>query len=320
MTSPHAAGDRGPAGIVGFSSGLHPFCAAACKTSSRSWASPHEPAMDNGFYIFRPKSSSHSFSMNSELKRLLVAPLRTDFWRRHSVPDLLREARVVAIAGFHPWQVARSAYHFAEYEGAERWYRELARLLRMLAHPPPRFVLEIGVGQGGSMFAWAQVSARDAHLIGVDDFGTRTRSSVGRLYTATEVQERILGTGVVSASRRLTLIPGNSHSDHVKRSVLNTLQGQKLDFLFVDGDHSYEGVWQDFRDYAPLVREGGLIAFHDIVPDFKARCGIDTGTWAGGVYKFWAEISQQYRGISIIDKDKQDTCGIGVIRYSRCSK
>jgi predicted O-methyltransferase YrrM len=98
--------------------------------------------------------------------------------------------------------------------------------------------------------------------------------------------------------------------------VSGALQGHELDFLFVDGDHSYEGVWQDFRDYAPLVREGGLIAFHDIMPDFKTRYGIDTPAWTGGVYRFWAEIREQWSAISIVDKEDQDGFGIGVIRYS----
>ena len=34
-----------------------------------------------------------------------------------------------------------------------------------------------------------------------------------------------------------------------------------LDLLFIDGDHSYEGVRQDYKMYSKLVRDGGLIAF-----------------------------------------------------------
>ena len=33
-----------------------------------------------------------------------------------------------------------------------------------------------------------------------------------------------------------------------------------IDFLFLDGDHSYEGVRRDFENYAPLVRPGGIVA------------------------------------------------------------
>jgi hypothetical protein len=36
-----------------------------------------------------------------------------------------------------------------------------------------------------------------------------------------------------------------------------------LDFLFIDGDHNYAAVKQDFKDWAPLVKPGGLLAIHD---------------------------------------------------------
>jgi predicted O-methyltransferase YrrM len=43
------------------------------------------------------------------------------------------------------------------------------------------------------------------------------------------------------------------------------LDEEPVDFLFIDGDHSYKGVRQDFETYSKLVRPGGLIAMHDIV-------------------------------------------------------
>jgi MMP 1-O-methyltransferase len=36
-----------------------------------------------------------------------------------------------------------------------------------------------------------------------------------------------------------------------------------ISFLWIDGDHSYEGVKKDFDLWSPFVIEGGLIAFHD---------------------------------------------------------
>ena len=41
-----------------------------------------------------------------------------------------------------------------------------------------------------------------------------------------------------------------------------------IDLLFIDGNHAFDVVAQDFRDWAPFVREGGLVAFHDTyLPD-----------------------------------------------------
>ena len=39
--------------------------------------------------------------------------------------------------------------------------------------------------------------------------------------------------------------------------------GGAIDLLWIDGDHSYEGVCADLDDWAGLVRPGGLIAGHD---------------------------------------------------------
>jgi hypothetical protein len=39
---------------------------------------------------------------------------------------------------------------------------------------------------------------------------------------------------------------------------------KKIDFLFIDGNHDYESVLQDYKDWSPLVKIGGYIAFHDV--------------------------------------------------------
>jgi len=37
----------------------------------------------------------------------------------------------------------------------------------------------------------------------------------------------------------------------------------QLDFVFIDGDHSHEGVLNDLRMYHDKVRSGGIVAGHD---------------------------------------------------------
>lgn len=37
----------------------------------------------------------------------------------------------------------------------------------------------------------------------------------------------------------------------------------KIDFLFIDGDHSYEGVKKDFELYSQIISENGVIVLHD---------------------------------------------------------
>ncbi|MDQ2719284.1 MAG: class I SAM-dependent methyltransferase [Bacteroidota bacterium] len=42
---------------------------------------------------------------------------------------------------------------------------------------------------------------------------------------------------------------------------------EKIDFLFIDGDHSIKGCQADFDLYSPRIVPGGFIAFHDYYED-----------------------------------------------------
>jgi hypothetical protein len=60
---------------------------------------------------------------------------------------------------------------------------------------------------------------------------------------------------------------GDSHDqDMTSRlcSVLGIMPGT-VDCVFIDGDHTLDGVSKDFAYYASLVRPGGVIALHDAV-------------------------------------------------------
>jgi tetratricopeptide (TPR) repeat protein len=52
--------------------------------------------------------------------------------------------------------------------------------------------------------------------------------------------------------------------------------GNWAEFIFIDGDHTYEGVRQDIIDYYPLLVSGGIMMFHDYLPalDDKNRDAI----------------------------------------------
>ena len=85
------------------------------------------------------------------------------------------------------------------------------------------------------------------------------------------------------------------------------LKDEKVDFLFIDGDHTYQGVKQDFQMYSPLVKKGGIVAVHDIVThDPASGCEVD---------RFWNEIKPTYQHIEIIEKQDQKWAGIGVLYF-----
>lgn len=41
---------------------------------------------------------------------------------------------------------------------------------------------------------------------------------------------------------------------------------EQLDFVYIDGNHSYENVKRDITNYFPLVKPSGVIGGHDYVP------------------------------------------------------
>ena len=95
---------------------------------------------------------------------------------------------------------------------------------------------------------------------------------------------------------------GESRSRPTYNEIEKALKGNKLDLLFIDGDHTYGGCKGDFRLYKQLVRPGGLIAFHDI-----------RGTKKGAfkVWKFWGEIKDKYTHKEFVTR-KEDN-GIGIL-------
>ena len=44
-----------------------------------------------------------------------------------------------------------------------------------------------------------------------------------------------------------------------------------IDFLFIDGDHRYEGIKKDLQDWYPKVKHGGVISGHDYN---EPSCGV----------------------------------------------
>jgi cephalosporin hydroxylase len=104
---------------------------------------------------------------------------------------------------------------------------------------------------------------------------------------------------------RIYLLRRDSHDPKTLEEVKGILDGQKVDFLFIDGDHTYNGVKQDFEMYSPLVKEGGIIAFHDIVCHDPSE--------NVGVPEFWNLIKNKYKHLEIVYDWNQKWAGIGVL-------
>ena len=177
---------------------------------------------------------------------------------------------------------------------------EIEQLFNIVCAMQPKHLLEIGTAKGGALYLWAQAAAPDAALISVD----LPLGNYGGGYPACRIP---FYQSFVRHKQKMHLVRADSHSEKTVQEVLNLLQGSKLDFLFIDGDHTYEGVKRDFALYSPLVKPGGLIGFHDILPR-KDVLGIE-------VDRFWNEIRTRYPSEELIHQGTADRAiGCGLIR------
>jgi cephalosporin hydroxylase len=147
---------------------------------------------------------------------------------------------------------------------------ELMPVLEVIKAAAPSTVLEIGTANGGTLFVLTRVAASDATIVSLDlpggDWGGGYSEKRIPLYEAFALP-----------GQRLHLLREDSHKREALEHVKQAFAGRTIDFLFVDGDHSYEGVRSDFDMYAPLVTPGGYVAFHDIA-------------YTDGVTRLWNEV------------------------------
>jgi predicted O-methyltransferase YrrM len=174
---------------------------------------------------------------------------------------------------------------------------EIDPVLRLVAARRARTILEIGTNNGGTLFLWTRVAAEDATVVSLDLPG----GEFGGGYPA---WKRPLYRAFALPNQRVHLLQGDSHQPKSLAMVREVLGSREVDVLFIDGDHTYEGVKMDFEMYAPLVRQGGLIVFHDIAEHADRSCQ---------VRRFWSEISASRAAREFVALPPAGWAGIGVL-------
>lgn len=215
-------------------------------------------------------------SMVLRLSRKTRASLVGEFARCASVEDCMAFARRHTAAG--SCQIA--------------W--EIESAIGAMAQVGPRVLCEIGTFDGGTSLLLGRFLPTVETMLCID------------LYVKNKELLRLLAP----PARRLGFFDMPSHAPDTLDRVAKFLRGRMIDVLFIDGDHRYEGVRQDFLRYRRFVRDGGLIFFHDIVEDRGGRA------WAGGVPRLWKEIAPAYPHREYVHSRDQEGYGIGMLTYS----
>ena len=193
-------------------------------------------------------------------------------------------------------------YAFNKNEGLIKPFQiksEILRLLKIIKKEKPKIVIEIGTAGGGTLFLISKSIPEDSLIISIDLPG----GSFGYGYPKIKMR---LFKSFSRPKQKMYLIRADSHKTDTLRKVKKILNNKSVDFLFIDGDHSYEGVKKDFEMYSPLVKKAGIIGFHDIAVS-KKELNI-------GVKDFWDQIKNDYENEEIIEDWNQLKRGIGIIK------
>jgi predicted O-methyltransferase YrrM len=179
----------------------------------------------------------------------------------------------------------------------------------------PWNILEIGTKFGGTFFIWNKINPTGMN-ISID-----LADGIHGGTPAEEMDKRDLWFN--ERFDNCHFIRGDSHDFETERKLAKIIQTQEikpnLDFLFIDGDHTYEGVRKDFEMYSPFVKKGGIVVFHDIIDTQRHR---DRNVY---VSKLWEEFisirtrldvciidDNHYQFLEFIDGN-EDFGGIGLL-------
>ncbi len=110
--------------------------------------------------------------------------------------------------------------------------------------------VEIGVFEGVNTTTIAEAIHPQGKLFGIDPF---FKGRLGICY------HEIIARQLISKAKlqqKVKILPVFSYD------ALNKVPGD-IDFIFIDGDHSYEGFARDWNDWSSKIKINGIIALHD---------------------------------------------------------
>ena len=174
--------------------------------------------------------------------------------------------------------------------------QEIGGLYALVAARQPRVVVEIGTAQGGTLYLWSRAAAAGATLISID--------MPGEMGSVRPVNRRIYRRFGRQRGVTVHTIDADSHGPQAHARLQSLLAGRPIDFLFIDGDHSYAGVKADYEGYQRYLAPDALVALHDI------KVSSPDG-WIQ-VARFWDELRQAVARTQEIVATPP-TFGIGVV-------
>lgn len=164
----------------------------------------------------------------------------------------------------------------------------------LCAHLPDRKrIVEIGVFEGFTTQVLAERSDPDAVIYGVDPFFSGRLGISWGEKIAVSYNSQHLASGKLKFVRRLS----TEVADEVPSQV---------DYVFIDADHSLQGITADWAHWSERLAPGGIIALHDtlLTPDKPAGYVLGSIIYFGDHIQHDRrfEIVQQKDSLSVLKK------------------
>jgi predicted O-methyltransferase YrrM len=196
------------------------------------------------------------------------------------------------LAGLFPF--LRSREFFVETFDFQSGLGDSAWLLYGLARSiKPKVCVEIGSARGKSACAVGLALRRNGggKLYAIDPHSTTNWNDTNSVDSFAVINEHLHKAGV------------NNFVEIVRQTSDVAAKGwnKKIDLIFIDGDHSYEGVKTDWDLFLPHLSEFGVVVFHDTLWDLRPDTSIARADM--GVPRFVDELRAAGYPVITIDQN-----------------
>ena len=151
-------------------------------------------------------------------------------------------------------------------------------------------IIEIGVAYGATLRVWYEIIQSGGKVIGIDTSPLEPGPDI--------VYGVRWNINDVSDGKKVHYVRGHSENPETIKAVTEIVGLGKADVLFIDAGHSYEEVRNDYQNYFPFLRVGGMLVLCD--------ANYDNGP--AGPYKLWNEMKDTLDSPEVI----QGGCGTAI--------